>query len=76
MMWLPEPIYKLLPTIYAVMGVFFILGVLYVGLDAPNSPIYLVLGLVSILASITVTIWRAKKSGNSDNAESDDAQTS
>ena len=63
-MWLPEPIYKSLPTVYAAMGACFIIGVFYVGLDAPMSPIYLGLGLLSILASITVSIWRAKRGGD------------
>lgn len=59
-MWLPEPAYKSLPTLYAAMGACFIVGVFYVGLDAPMSPVYLGLGLVSILASITVSMWRSK----------------
>ena len=62
-MWLPDPIYKSLPTFYAAMGACFIVGVFYVGLDAPMSPIYLGLGLVSILASITVAVWRSKSDG-------------
>ena len=40
-MWLPEPVYKSLPTLYALMGALFIIGVFYVGLDAPMSPVYL-----------------------------------
>lgn len=75
-MWLPTPVYKLLPMLYAVMGVFFILGVLYLGLDAPMGPVYLGLGIASILASITVTIWRGKTGGNGQRSESDDAPTS
>ncbi len=74
-MWLPEPVYTSLPTLYAVMGVLFILGVFYVGLDAPNSAVYLGLGLASIVASITVTIWRGRRSNDSKNTESDDAPT-
>jgi len=72
-MWLPTPVYKSLPTAYAVIGVFFILGVLYLGLDAPMGPVYLGLGLVSILASVTLTVWRKKSSGDRHSAESDDA---
>ncbi len=62
-MWLPEPVYKSLPTFYAAMGACFIVGVFYVGLDAPMSPVYLAMGLVSILGSITVTMWRLKGRG-------------
>lgn len=61
-MWLPEPIYRALPTLYAVMGACFIVGVFYLGFDAPMSPVYLGMGLVSVLASITVSIWRSKDS--------------
>lgn len=72
-MWLPEPVYKSLPTLYAAMGACFILGVFYVGLDAPMSPVYLALGLVSILASITVTIWRGKSRDEGEHANSDES---
>ena len=71
-MWLPEPIYKSLPTLYAAMGACFIVGVFYLGLDAPLSPVYLAMGLVSILASITVTVWRAKHRGKMQRADGDD----
>jgi len=73
-MWLPEPAYKSLPTLYAAMGACFIVGVFYIGLDAPMSPVYLALGLVSILASITVTVWRSKKHSNVQGAEGDEEQ--
>lgn len=59
-MWLPTPVYKALPTAYAVIGVAFILGVFYAGPDAPLTPLYLGVGIVSILASITVSLWRSK----------------
>lgn len=75
-MWLPTPVYKSLPTLYAVMGVFFVLGVLYLGLDAPMGPVYLGLGIVSILASVTVTMWRSKAGDNKNEPDSDDAPTS
>ena len=68
-MWLPEPIYKALPTLYAVMGACFIVGVFYLGFDAPMSPVYLGMGLVSVLASITVSIWRSKGSGEKSDAD-------
>lgn len=73
-MWLPEPAYKSLPTLYAAMGACFIVGVFYIGLDAPLSPVYLALGLVSILASITVTVWRWKKPSNVQSTERDEEQ--
>lgn len=74
-MWLPDPVYKSLPTVYAAMGACFILGVFYVGFDAPMSPIYLGLGLVSVLASITVSIWRGKSSTQGERSDSDESST-
>lgn len=71
-MWLPEPIYKSLPTLYGVMGILFIFGVIYLGVDAPMSPIYLGLGLVSLLAAIGISVSRGKGSGSAGRTESDD----
>ena len=73
-MWLPEPVYKSLPTLYAAMGACFIIGVFYIGLEAPMSPVYLALGLVSILASITVTVWRSRSRSNVHEADGADEQ--
>lgn len=75
-MWLPEPIYKSLPTLYAAMGVLFIVGVLYVGLYAPMGPVYLGAGVVSLLAAVAVSYFRRKRSGNPEDTDSDDAPTS
>ncbi len=74
-MWLPEPIYKSLPALYAVMGVLFILGVIYVGLYAPMGPVYLGAGLVSLVAAVLVTIRRSKHVGKTESTDSDDAPT-
>ena len=41
------------------MGACFIVGVFYLGFDAPMSPVYLALGLVSVIASVVVSIWRS-----------------
>lgn len=56
------------------MGACFIVGVFYLGLDAPMSPVYLAMGLVSILASITVSVWRSKTDGKMQRADGDDEQ--
>ena len=74
-MWLPEPVYKALPTVYAAMGACFIVGVFYLGFDAPMSPVYLALGLVSVIASVVVSIWRSTggpKRGDKDLPQSPD----
>ncbi|MDH3482131.1 MAG: hypothetical protein OEM50_10480 [Gammaproteobacteria bacterium] len=75
-MWLPEPIYKSLPTIYGVMGILFILGVIYLGYDTPMGPIYLGLGLVSLLAAIGISVSRGKGGRNAGHSESDDSSNS
>ena len=72
-MWLPTPVYKALPTAYAVIGVAFILGVLYVGPNAPLGVWYLGLGIVSILASITVWIWRARHKQDRSKVDTDES---
>ncbi len=78
-MWLPEPVYKALPTVYAAMGACFIVGVFYLGFDAPMSPLYLAMGLVSVVASIVVSIWRstggAKRREDRLSARSEEKQT-
>lgn len=75
-MWLPEPIYKSLPTLYGVMGILFIFGVMYVGVDTSMGPVYLGLGLVSLLASLGLSISRGKGRRNTGSGKSDDASTS
>ena len=73
-MWLPEPVYKALPTAYAIIGVAFILGVLYVGPNAPLGNVYLGLGMLSLLAAVTVSIWRSRHRSDSTQVEADEAQ--
>ena len=74
-MWLPKPVYGALPVTYAVMGVLFITGAIYMDLRDPMGPVYLALGILSILASITVSYWRAKHPGGREKTESDDSQS-
>ena len=72
-MWLPTPVYRALPAVYAIIGVAFILGVLYVGPDAPLGRMYLGFGIVSILASVTVMIWRNKHKDNRQRVDTDES---
>ena len=74
-MWLPKPVYGALPVTYALMGVLFIMGAIYMDLRDPMGPIYLALGILSIVAAITVSYWRAKYSGGRQKAEPDDSQS-
>jgi len=71
-MWLPEPIYKSLPTLYGVMGILFFLGVMYVGFDDPLGPVYLGAGMVSILASLALAVTRGKGGGAAGKSRPDD----
>jgi len=70
-MWLPKPVYKSLPAMYALMGVLFIMGAIYMDLRDPMGPIYLGLGIVSIIAAVTVAFWRAKFPGDREKVDSD-----
>lgn len=74
-MWLPEPIYKTLPLTYSIIGAAFLLGVVYVGPDAPMASFYLAMGIFSILASITVTIWRMKHASERQKVDTDSPRT-
>jgi hypothetical protein len=56
---------------YAVIGALFIAGAIYLDLRDPMGPVYLGLGIISILASITVAYWRAKFPGGRHKGESD-----
>ena len=75
-MWLPTPLYESLPYVYVIGGVTFICGTLYLGLQHPNAPLYIVCGLISIVSGLLVfakrQFYRKKlpKPGRSEPAES------
>jgi len=74
-MWLPKPVYSALPVTYALMGVLFIMGAIYMDIRDPMGPVYLALGILSIIAAITVSYWRSKNPAGRQKAESDDSQS-
>ena len=74
-MWLPKPVYNSLPVTYALVGVLFIMGAVYLDLSDPMGPIYLALGALSIAASVTVSYWRATYPGGRLKSKSDDSQS-
>lgn len=74
-MWLPKPVYNSLPVTYALVGVLFIMGAVYLDLSDPKGPIYLALGALSIAASVTVSYWRATYPGGRLKSKSDDSQS-
>ena len=57
-MWLPTQIYESLPCAYIVGGLLFVAGAIYLGPGVPVSPLYLTLGIISILSGILVFIKR------------------
>jgi hypothetical protein len=66
-MWIPGPIYESLPYAYIVAGVLFISGTLYIGLDTPGAPLYIVCGLISIISGAFVFGWRQARRQESSN---------
>ena len=72
-MWLPTPVYRSLPIAYALAGAAFILGTFYLGVTEPMGPIYLGLGIVSLVASITVAYWRYKLAGRQQKVDAEES---
>ncbi len=68
-MWLPEPVYRALPVIYAITGCLFIMGALYLDIHEPMGPVYLALGVFSLVASIIVASWRYARSSQGDEVD-------
>ena len=57
-MWLPTSVYEWLPTSYVIIGVLFVVGAIYIGFSAPFAPIYVGLGVSSILVGFLVQYKR------------------
>lgn len=74
-MWLPEPVYKALPIVYAITGALFIMGALYLDIREPMGPVYLALGIFSLVASITVGFWRYTHSGERQKVDTEESPT-
>ncbi len=74
-MWLPKSVYGALPVTYALIGVLFIMGAVYMDLRDPMGPMYLSLGILSIVAAITVSYWRAKHPGGRQKVEPEQSQS-
>ena len=68
-MWLPTSVYEWLPTSYVIIGVLFVVGAIYIGFSAPFAPIYVGLGVSSILVGFLVQYkryqFRKQNSGGS-----------
>jgi len=72
-MWLPAPLYEVLPYAYILGGVLFICGTLYIGVTAPSASLYIACGLISIVYGTIVflrrQVERAASEQNEENAE-------
>jgi protein-S-isoprenylcysteine O-methyltransferase Ste14 len=74
-MWIPTPIYESLPYAYIVVGVLFISGTLYVGLNHPAAPLYITCGLFSIIVGAAVFAKRQAHRRGITVTKSDDGHT-
>lgn len=80
-MWLPSPIYERLPVFWIILGLLFIAGGLYIGLEISPALGYVTVGLACFFAGVLVTGLRIKyrsdradQSGTgSSDSEKDDA---
>jgi len=59
-MWLPTAVYERVPQFWLLMGLFFVLGGLYLGPDHPVAFMYIVIGVLSTALGIAVALHRAK----------------
>ena len=72
-MWLPRPVYRALPIVYAITGALFILGALYLDLSEPTAPVYLALGVLSLVAAIILAILRYKSAAGRQKVDTDES---
>ena len=59
-MWLPAPLYERLPIFWIVLGLLFIAGGLYIGLEFSPALGYITVGIACFFAGVTVAGIRAK----------------
>ena len=57
-MWLPTPVYESLPYVYVLVGLLFISGATYIGLETGESSLYLGTGAISVLSGVLVYVRR------------------
>lgn len=59
-MWLPTPIYERIPQFWFIIGLLFIVGGLYLGVDIPIWFIYIILGFLCCAFGLAVAVLRMK----------------
>ncbi len=74
-MWLPTPVYESLPYLYVLVGLLFISGATYIGLETGESSLYLGTGAISVLSGVLVYVRRAT-ARTRDEADGPDSQDS
>ena len=57
-MWLPTPVYESLPYAYVIGGTLFVSGGIYIGPGIQIAPMYVTLGVISILSGVLIFIKR------------------
>lgn len=73
-MWLPTSVYERIPHFWFVMGLLFIAGGLYMGVDIPVWVVYIVIGFLCCSFGIAVAVLRMKhRTGQSEDSKSADA---
>jgi hypothetical protein len=59
-MWLPTPLYELIPKIWLVLGCLFIAHGIYLRMDLPPSLGAFIMGIVCIVYGIGVAVVRSR----------------
>lgn len=57
-MWLPGPLYESMPYLAVIGGVLFICGTVYIGFTSIVAPLYIAVGLLSIVYGIYILARR------------------
>jgi len=68
-MWLPAPLYEILPYVYMLGGALFNLGTLYIGPTAPGASLYMACGLMSLVYGVVVFVRRQSYRATPEQAE-------
>jgi len=70
-MWLPTPLYELIPRFWLVLGFLFIAYGIYLGLDLPPSLGALIMGFFCIVYGIGIALIRSRhRQTESENGDS------
>lgn len=68
-MWLPTPVYERLPQFWILVGLLFIAGGAYLGIEYKYSSWYFGIGALSIIWGIVLFIIRTRRKGDPPSSE-------